>query len=187
MNPIVGPASATGILNRVLAAVLGIALAAFGLLVTWETVAVLLGRGPMLMPYESWIAAAEPYRWDSPQTLLVSAGAVLVGLLLMGLQLVPRRRLVLEVELSDPSIDAVVDRSGLERSLQRAATDIPGVTGAKTRALRNRVTTTVDVAGGGDRELVDAVNGALQGRLDRLRVKPVLRLSVNSRAKGRAR
>ncbi|MEX0791429.1 MAG: DUF6286 domain-containing protein [Actinomycetota bacterium] len=174
-------------LNRVLAAIFGLALAAVGLLVVWEAAATLLGSSPGRMPYESWMVSQEAYRWNSQEVLWVAAGLTALGLVLAALQVVPRKPPALGVALGDAGLEVDVDRSGLEGALTRAATGVSGVTGARIQARRRKVSTTVDVPGGGDKATSEAVTGALQRALELFRVKPSPRVAVSSRARGRAR
>ncbi|CAN5808177.1 hypothetical protein BH23ACT12_BH23ACT12_24170 [soil metagenome] len=174
-------------LNRVLAAIFGIALAATGSLVVWEAVASLLGPSPGRLPYEGWIASQEAFRWNSQEVLWLAAAVVVLGLILMALQLVPRKPAALEAALGDAGMQVEVDRSGLEGALTRAATGVQGVTGARIRVRRRKVNTTVDVPGGGDEGTEEAVTGALRAGLERFRLKPSPRVAVSSRARGRAR
>lgn len=174
-------------LDRLLAAVFGIVLAAIGSLVAVELVAVLLGRGPALVPYHRWLSSVADYPWSSPEVRWVSAGLITAGIILAVLQLIPRRPGVLHTEFDVGGTEVAVDRSGLEGSLARAAIGVDGVQRARSRARRRRVRTTVDIPGGGDRDTTDAIKTALQGRLERFRVKPFPRLAINSRARGRSR
>lgn len=176
------------VLNRLLAGLFGLTLAGISLLVVVEIVAALAGRGPALVPYDRWAASAELYRWNSSETLWVSAGLLTAGLILMVLQWIPRRPRVLYTEFEIAGAPKVaVDRSALEESLARAATGVEGVRRAKSRAKTRRVRTTVDVAGGGDPDTTDAVKGAVTKRLERFHLRPLPDLAVTSRTRGRAR
>jgi len=174
-------------LNRVLAAIFGVALAVTGLLVVWEAAATLLGPTPARLPYQSWIASQEAFRWNSQEVLWLAGGLTVLGLVLAALQVIPRKPRALEVALGEEGVEIDVDRPGLERALTRAATGVSGVTGARTQARRRKISTTVDVPGGGDRATSEAVSGALQRALERFGVKPSPRVAVSSRARGRAR
>lgn len=174
-------------LNRVLAAIFGLALAAAGVLVVWEAVAIVLEPSSRRIPYESWIASQEAFRWNSPEVLWIGAGLAALGLILVALQLVPRKPSALGAALGENGVQVDVDRSGLEGALTRAATGVEGVTGARTRTRRKKVSTRFDIPGGGDRATTEAVAGALRRGLERFRVKPSPRVAVHSRARGRAR
>jgi MFS family permease len=174
-------------LNRVLAAIFGLALAIAGGAVVWGAVAAVLEPSSRRIPHEGWIASQDGYRWNSPEVLWMGAGLAAVGLLLVALQLLPRRPSALGAALGENGVRVEVDRTGLERALTREAAGVEGVTGARTRSRRRKVRTKVDVPRGGDRATTEAVEGVLRSGLERFRVKPSPRVAVSSRVRGRAR
>ncbi len=175
------------ILNRLLAALFGLALAATGLFIVLEVAAALTGRAPALLPYDRWLASVRAYRWSSPEVLWVSAGLLGGSLALMMLQLTPRRPEVLHTAFEIPRIDVEVDRSSLERSLARAATSVEGVRQATGRARKKRIRATVEIFGEEDGKVTEAVRRALGTRLEELRVIPLPDIEVTARALGRVR
>jgi hypothetical protein len=174
-------------LNRVLAATLGLALATAGVLVVWEAVGTVLDPSSRRLPYERWIASQGAFRWNSPEVLWLGAGLAALGLIVLALQVVPRRPPALGAASGGAGTAVDVDRPALERALSRAATGVDGVTGARTRTRQRKISTKVDVPGGGDRAIVEAVKVVLRRGLERFGVKPSPRVAVSSRARGRVR
>lgn len=173
--------------NRLLAALLGLALAVTGLLICLEIGTALVGRSPSLVPYDRWMESAGLFSWSASETMWVSSGILAAGLTLLAIQLAPRRPRNLNTSFAIPKIEVVVDRVSLEQSLSRAALGVEGVVEATSRANKRRIRTTIDVAGGENGEVSEQVRRVLTTRLADFQVSPVREISVTARTKGRAR
>lgn len=104
------------ILLRVLSPLLGLAVAALGLLValevTWAWVRP--ADAPLVLPWPAWQATLQGWTWTTTPVRLLAAGLVVAGLLLLVLALRAGRR---EVRLTDPGPGITVTTS--PRSLAR--------------------------------------------------------------------
>ncbi|MDQ5856232.1 MAG: DUF6286 domain-containing protein [Actinomycetota bacterium] len=103
-------------LLRVLSPLLGLAVAAVGMLVAVEVSWVWMrsADGPLLLPWPAWQVTLQRWTWTSTPVRLIAAGLVVVGLLLLVLALRSGRR---EVRLIQPAPEITVTTS--PRSLAR--------------------------------------------------------------------
>ena len=124
------------IVNRVVAAVLALALLVGGVLVAVEIVVAAFGRDPWVVPHDGWYRGVLEHSWDDGASRWVFIGLVLAGLLLLGLQLAHRRPVTLP--LSSGGAPADLGRRSVERSLVRAATAVDGVSRAKVKVSAER-------------------------------------------------
>src|SRR2546427_4617017 len=136
--------------NRVLALLFGLGVGATCLLGALEATAAFVDRGPVLVPYDRWIKWAQAFRWSSPQVASLSAAVAGVGLILLVMQLLPRRPLTLRTLLEGPNVEVEVDRRALEHSLARAASGVDGVHKAGVKAGKTRVRVTIEAPAGND-------------------------------------
>jgi hypothetical protein len=125
-------------LNRVLAVLLALALLVLGVLVAVEVAHSALGRpGHLVLPYEPLARFGRERSWGSAPVLAITAGTLVLGLLLLVAQLVPRRPGLLTVATGDPAVVAGIARRPLSRALAAAATDVDGISRA-TATVRKR-------------------------------------------------
>jgi hypothetical protein len=82
--------------------------------------------------------AGHQLHWDDPRSLVAAAVACVLGLLLIGLAVLPGRFRVVPVASQDPRSVAAVTRAGLRRYLAGAATTVDGIASAKVRVRRRR-------------------------------------------------
>lgn len=104
------------VLLRVISPLLGLAVAALGVLLALETVWAWVhpGAAPLVVPWRAWRSTADSVTWADLPVQLVAAGVGVVGVLLVLLAAGARRR---EVRLTDPAPDVTVITS--PRSLAR--------------------------------------------------------------------
>lgn len=126
------------VLNRVLAALLGLALAAVGTIVAVETGLLLSGRSPWIVPRRRWDRNLAEQEWDHDTLVLVLAIVLTAGVVLFVAQLVPRRPRRLAVRADHDARELSVSRRGLEGQLARLAERDQDVLGAKVRVNRRR-------------------------------------------------
>ncbi|MDP8958253.1 MAG: hypothetical protein M3N51_03425, partial [Actinomycetota bacterium] len=79
------------VVNRLLGLILGLALAWAGLLILIEAARAALGESPWLVDVRAWDQALGDLTWNDQVLLLVLAGMVLLGLILLIMELKPRR------------------------------------------------------------------------------------------------
>ena len=105
------------VLLRILSPLLGLLVAAIGVLVALEVATAWLARGssPLVVPWPAWRASIEALTWASSPVRAVAVGVGVVGLLVLLVGLRARRH---DVLLNDPVPEVTVTTS--PRSLARA-------------------------------------------------------------------
>ena len=115
--------------------------------------------------------------------ITISAAVAVLGLLLLLGQLVPRRPGLLTVATEDPAVQAGVERRTLGRAMAAAASDVDGVSGARARIRRRRVTVIVTSRLREDSGLPERVQNHLQTWVDGLGLVEPPRLRLKLRHK----
>ena len=133
---------AVRVTNRIVAALLAVALIVGGALVAIEVALAAAGQDPWIIPYDSWHQSAEDTTWADPAAQLLFALVALAGLVLLLLELARRRAPALALAGNDADARADLDRHGIERWLATRLADVEGVTGTRAK-VRKRV---VDVS-----------------------------------------
>jgi len=168
--------------NRVLAAVLGLALFAGGLLVAVEIVVAGFDRRPWVVPHDDWYTSARLLTWESAPPRWIFIGLVVAGLALLISQLARRRPSTLA--LTPGGVPADVARRSLERSLAREALRVDGVAAAKAKVSNDRA----EVVATSNRRQTDDLGPLVTQAIDRrmgalgLARPPAVRVKVNGRA-----
>lgn len=105
------------VLLRLLSPLLGLLVAAVGLLTALEVIVAWVAptRSPLVVPWPTWQAAVEGLTWSSGTVRGVAIGVAVVGLLVLLVGLVARRH---DVALTEPVPEVTVTTS--PRSLARA-------------------------------------------------------------------
>ena len=154
------------LLNRLLGVLLGLAVAAAGVLVIVETVVAALGRPPLVVDRQLVHSTLSQLSWTDPLLLSLSVGLIAVGAVLLLLQLIPRRPATLPLRTYEGR-SAAVDRKALGGRLVEVAQRDRDVAGAKAKMTKRaaklavRAVPGADVAGVRDR-VTTAVVGALE-------------------------
>lgn len=170
------------IVNRVLAAVLALALLVGGLIVAVEIVVAGFDRRPWVLPHDGWYRSARLRAWDSAPPRWIFIGLIAAGLLLLFLQLARRRPPALA--LTPGAVPADVRRRSLERSLVREATGVDGIAAAKARVGKEKAA----VVASSNRRQTDDLEPVLTQALDRrlaaigLARPPAVRVKVQGRS-----
>ncbi len=176
------------LLNRPLAFILAAALAVAGIIVIIEVVAFHMNASPLVLHWTTWYRWAGKTHWDALVIQVWSAILIVIGVLILALELKPRRITRLPLRSSDDATDAAVTRGGLAGTLRAAATGVDGISSAAVvvRRRRARVIATSTARG---RSAADAlklpVTQVLSDRLDNLDLRhpPHLKVRVNSRSR----
>ncbi|SDN79586.1 hypothetical protein SAMN05660199_00700 [Klenkia soli] len=133
--------------DRVLALVLGLVGLAGGILVAAEVVQGLLGRpGHLLVPYEGTASWLRDHTWSSGAVLTIGGVLAVLGLLMLVLELKPRRRTLLVVATEDDDVVTAVSRTGVGRALEQSVAGLSGVDGTRSSVGRRTATLTVRTA-----------------------------------------
>lgn len=167
--------------NRVLAAVLGLALLVGGLVVAVEIVIAGFDRQPWVLPHDDWYRSARQRTWDSAPPRWIFIGLIAAGLALLLLQLARRRPAALP--LTPGAVPADVGRRSLERSLAREAARVDGISAAKTKIGKDKAHVVASSNRRQTDELEPAVTHAVDRRLAALGVArpPAVRVTVHGR------
>ena len=176
------------LLNRPLAFILAVALAAASIIVIIEVIAFAVHAGPVVMHWPTWYHWAQKTRWDALAVRIWSAILIAIGVLILTLELKPRRVTRLPLRSGDQATDAALTRSGLAGTLRGAATSIDGITSATVTVRRRRARVAAKSAARGRAAagaLKDPVTQAVRGRLDDLDLyrPPRLKVRVVSRSR----
>lgn len=169
--------------NRVLAAVLALALFVGGLLITVEIVVAGFDRRPWVVPHHDWYTSARLRSWESAPPRWIFIGLVAAGLVLLVLQLARRRPTTLA--LAPGSVPADLGRRSLEKSLVREASRVDGVSAAKVKIKKDD---RADVVASSTRRQTDDLGPTVTQALDRrigalgLARPPAVRVKVNGRS-----
>ena len=169
--------------RRALPAVaLALALLVLCVAVAWSLVQRLTGAREYLS-YGSVAARLHATAWDDRQVLIAGAAAVLAGLVLLALAVLPGRAVV--VPLTGAEDFAVgVARRGLRGALRDAAQSVEGVRSARVRLHRNRVRVTVRTGYAHTASLAEAVCAAVDERIGCIGTYPAPRVSTRLRKAG---
>jgi hypothetical protein len=167
--------------NRIVAALLALALLVGGILVAVEIVVAGFGRRPWVVPYDHWYRSARLRSWESAPPRWIFIGLVVAGLVLLFLQLARRRPTVLPLAAGGAPAD--LGRRSLERSLGRTAAGVDGVAGAKVKVGPERA----EVAATTNRRQAGDIQPRLAAALDErvrslgLARPPTVRVKVSTR------
>ena len=170
------------IANRVVSAVLALALLAGGLIVAVEIVVAGFDRRPWVLPHDDWYTSARTRTWDAAPPRWIFIGLVVAGLLLLLLQLARRRPTALA--LTPGAVPTEIGRRSLERSLAREATGVDGVAAAKARIKKERAEVRASSNRRQTEDLEPRVVQALDRRLGALGLArpPSVRVRVQGRS-----
>ena len=174
------------VLERLLSLLLALAIAAGAVLLALEVGWAAAGKDPRLVPWDSAYTSGTTNAWDSTPARIVVIALIAVGLLLLAAELKPRRVSRLRMVGDDPSIDAAITRRSLQASLITGARQVDGVSGARAKVTRRRVTVrAVSKLGTAEtaRSLAAELDDALRSRMDAMHLAktPRLRTRVSPR------
>ena len=170
-------------LLRVLAPVMGMALAAAGLLVVIEVVAAWLRpgmEGGLLVPWPDWMTTLASLSWKESPVPGIAIGVGVVGLLLMIVGLTARRA---EVRLEAPTTDMTVTTSPrvLARLVGTRVRESDDVVSASVTASARRVTVRALVWRDAPPDLREVLVGRVKELLDELPLRRRPRVAVSAR------
>jgi hypothetical protein len=173
------------VLLRVLAPVLGIVLAAAGVLVVIEVAAawVRLGmEGGLLVPWPDWVGRLASVSWSENPVPGIAIGVGVVGLLLMIVGLTARRA---DVRLEAPTVDMAVTTSPrvLARLVGTRVREFDDVVSASVTASARRVAVSALVWQDAPPDLREVIVGRVKELLDQLPLRRRARVAVSVRNK----
>jgi hypothetical protein len=173
------------VLLRVLSPLLGLALAAAGVLLVVEVVAAWVRPAAtegLLVPWVSWRSAIEGLTWADAVVADVAIGVGVLGLLLLLVGSTGRRR---DVEFEAPTEAMTVTASPrvLARLVGRRVRSTDGVAGASVTASRRKVAVTAHGWGEPGPQLRDTVARQVDALLDELPLTHRPRTAVSVKAR----
>jgi hypothetical protein len=176
------------LVNRPLAVILAAALAVAAIIVIIEVIAFAVHHGPVVLHWTTWYRWAGKTRWDQLVIRVWSAVLIVIGVVILAVELKPRRVTRLPLRSENDATDAAVTRRGLAGTLRAAATGVDGISAAAVtvRRRRARVSATAAARGRAATEaLRQPVTQVLQDRLDGLDLcqPPRLKVRVHSRSR----
>lgn len=145
--------------NRIVSALLAVALLVGGLLVAVEVVLAGLDKDHWILPHEGWARSARDTSYTDRSARILFLVLAVIGLALLLLELIRRRPPALPMTGHDRGVDADLDRRGIERWLATRMADVEGATGAKAKINRRAVEITAQTP---QRDVAD-----VQRRLER--------------------
>jgi uncharacterized protein DUF6286 len=171
--------------NRVLAALLSLAVACAGVLLIIEVIAARTGRHAAVVDWRAGYNWAIRTGWISG-TVRVTAGILIVlGLVLLVAELKPARvsRLAVQPSKAGPAdIDTAYTRRGVAAAIRSAVTDVDGIRDASVKVTRRKVRIGATAAAQGKaaaRTLREPVTTAARQRLAALSLRRQSALSVH--------
>ena len=167
--------------NRPLAFILAAALLACSVVIIAEVIGFAVHHSPLLVHWTTWQDWARSTRWDAFVVRVWATVLMVIGLVLVGLEVKPRRVTRLPLRAVGQATDATVTRRGLARMLRNEATGVDGITGATVRVRRRRARVTAASGARGRAAasaLTEPVTQALGARLDGLNMRHAPRLTV---------
>jgi hypothetical protein len=168
--------------NRPLAFILAAGLTAVCVVVIAEVIGFAVHHSPLLVHWSTWYHWARKTHWDAFVVRVWSGILIAAGLLLVMLELKPRRATRLPLRSADEATDAAVTRHGLAGMLRAAATGVDGISSASVKVRRGRASITAASAARGRpaaTALTEPVTQALRTRLDGLGLRRPPRLKVH--------
>ena len=171
-----------GIANRVVSAVLALAVLVGGILVAVEIVVAGFDRRPWVLPHDDWYNSARLRSWEDAPPRWIFIGLVVAGLVLLFLQFA--RRPPRALAMAAGAVPADIGRRSLEKALVREATRVDGVAAAKVKVREDRA----EVVASSNRRQTDDIGPTVTQALDRrmaalgLARPPAVRVKVHGRS-----
>lgn len=176
------------LLNRLLAALLSLALIAAGVLVIVEVIADRVNHRPAVVKWHGAYDWAARTQWQQGSVRAACVTVAALGLILLVAELKrPRaKRLIISDGGDRDAINAAYTRRGVSAAVQTAVTDVDGVRGAqvkvKRRSIRVRAATSARDAAAAA-QLLEPARAAAQTRLEALQLAHTPKLKIATTAR----
>jgi len=168
------------IVNRVLVALLALAVAGAGLLTAAE---VLVARTswpqdpPLVVPYDTWLDHLRPYIWDDTTVRLGSIAAIVAGALLLAAALLGRERRI-NLTPEQPDVEPSTSPRALARALRNDAGRVEGVISARARIRHRRAKVAATIRIGDPAVTTRLLHESLTDRLEHISLTQPRKLAV---------
>jgi hypothetical protein len=174
------------LVNRLLAALLSLALIVAGVLVVVEVVAQRLGRDPVAVDWPRLYDWVRRTPWQQGSVRVACILLALAGLLLLAAEL--KRSRPSRLPARSDITDAAYTRRGVAGTIRSAVSDIDGISSAKVAVSRRKVKVAATTAGLQPftaESLREPATAAAQQRLDALELQspPALSVEVSTRSR----
>jgi hypothetical protein len=167
------------LLNRLLAALLSLALIVIGVLVVVEVVAQRLGKHPVIADWHPSYDWARRTEWQQGSVRVTCIVLAVAGLLLLALELKRSRPSRLTVDSG--VADTAYTRRGVAAAVGKAVGDVDGINSTRVKVKRRKVRVAATTAGLQPytaEALTEPATAAAQQRLDALELRPAPVLSM---------
>jgi hypothetical protein len=170
--------------NRVLAALLGLALIAAGVLLIIEIIADRVSHRASVVDWRPAYDWARRTTWNEGSIRVACVVLILAGLALLIAELKPARvsRLAADpAQAGAAGIDTAYTRRGLAAAIRSAVTGVDGVRSASVKVKRRKVTVAATAAATGKaaaRSLRDPISAVARQRLTALKLRRAPSVSV---------
>lgn len=176
------------IINRPLGFLLAAALLAASVIVVVEVIAAAVHSSYAIVDWHIWSRWAARTEWRRLVIRVWAVVLMLAGLLLLALQLKPRRTPRLRIASDDEATDAAITRRGLREAARTAATSVDGVSTASVAVSRRKIAVNGTAAArdhAAATKLTDQVVHAIDTKLKPLGLRRQPRVSVRVRPRSK--
>jgi Family of unknown function (DUF6286) len=171
--------------RTVSAVIVATVLLVLGALVAWQAILVQTGREPYGVDASAVADRLHQTPWKDTGVIIVVGVAIVLGLGLLALAVLPSRRRYLQLRETDPVLVTGITPANLRRALSGAAQRVNGINAAETQLNRNTATTVITSSLSMTERLPGAAQDAITVRLRQL--DPVEPIAVRVRLSSKAR
>jgi hypothetical protein len=177
--------------NRVLGALLSLAVIVAGVVLVVEVIADRVSHRPQIVHWHSAYDWAKHTTWNAGSVRVTCALLILLGLVLLAAELKPPRvaRLAADpAQAGADDIDTAYTRRGMAAAVKSAVTGVDGVRGASVKVRRRKVKVAATAAAqdqAAARSLRDPVSAAARQRLTALKLRSAPSVSVRIHPRSR--
>ena len=170
--------------NRVLGAVLSLAVIVAGVVLIIEVIADRVNHRPQIVHWRAAYDWAKHTTWNAGSVRVTCVLLIVLGLVLLAAELKPARvtRLAADpAEAGADDIDTAYTRRGLAAAVRSAVAGVDGVRGASVKVRRRKVKVAATAAAqdqAAARSLRDPVTAAVRERLTALKLRSAPSVSV---------
>jgi hypothetical protein len=167
------------------AVIVATVLLVLGALVAWQAILVQTGRQPYGVDASAVADRLHQTPWKDTGVIIAVGVAIVLGLGLLALAVLPSRRRYLQLRETDPVLVTGITPANLRRALSGAAQRVNGINAAETQLNRNTAITVITSSLSMTEQLPGAAQDAITVRLRQL--DPVEPIAVRVRLSSKAR
>ena len=171
--------------RTVSAVIVATVLLVLGALVAWQAILVQTGRQPYGVDASAVADRLHQTPWKDTGVIIAVGVAIVLGLGLLALAVLPSRRRYLQLRETDPVLVTGITPANLRRALSGAAQRVNGINAAETQLNRNTAITVITSSLSMTEQLPGAAQDAITVRLRQL--DPVEPIAVRVRLSSKAR